>query len=592
MIVASESLAKSEVEISVATVASLLVSASRMVSGEVLPNFEAIVEQNEMSFAQKRKDISVVRGLLIDEESVVPTLQKAADTVRKLRLLAEAIVFETSVQTPTKPLPEGSLLRDTLRRLQYVQKVVESVAKWINDVGEHDSLKGSVLYTKTQQELIRAFKCVVIQVQQAAVIIGKYRDMGDIRVLREMTIEAQDAAESAISHLQNGINCSREEAERLYRTINFFADGVTSDLTYIASSRDDFATKQKAINRTIRDYFENGNSIIQVSSISKDPENPDIFDFTIRRYLYRLANMKNRYTKVELTFQQDYLGMVLFLTLVPLDVLGQIHDWEDFNKTMVAIERINKKKEMSFLNALSDDDFIHSTDFVQLFNIIKSSHLNLGYAQVRCIKEFEMKDSKQPYDEAQSLEVSFLQGNDFRWYVESAYVQSGKDTVQFEQKSFKPLAAEYNFSDFVSAVRNGDIKEYSGITPYGGLPLNFLSSKRVQKNRAATIIITNLIFYQPPDSAQSSSQKSSSQIVEVGYIALKNTTKLQGQKKGWLLHEYGTMGDFYERYMQQDLFHDFLLDKAEQGANHRLNKYNLNKPSRFYFENLRSVHSD
>jgi hypothetical protein len=120
---------------------------------------------------------------------------------------------------------------------------------------------------------------------------------------------AQDAAESAISHLQNGINCSREEAERLYRTINFFADGVTSDLTYIASSRDDFATKQKAINRTIRDYFENGNSIIQVSSISKDPENPDIYDFTIRRYLYRLANMKNRYTKVELTFQQDYLGM-------------------------------------------------------------------------------------------------------------------------------------------------------------------------------------------------------------------------------------------------------------------------------------------
>jgi hypothetical protein len=193
MIVASESLAKSEVEISVATVATLLVSASKMITGEVLPNFEAIVEQNEMSFAQKRKDISVVRGLLIDEESVVPTLQKAADTVRKLRLLSEAIVFDTiaSVQTPTKPLPEGSLLRDTLRRLQYVQKVVESVAKWINDVGEHDSLKGSVLYTKTQQELIRAFKCVVIQVQQATVIIGKYRDMGDIRVLREMTIEAQ-----------------------------------------------------------------------------------------------------------------------------------------------------------------------------------------------------------------------------------------------------------------------------------------------------------------------------------------------------------------------------------------------------------------
>lgn len=123
------------------------------------------------------------------------------------------------------------------------------------------------------------------------------------------SLSAQDAAESAIAHLQNGIKCSREEAERLYRAINYFADGVTSDLTYIASSQDDFATKQKAINRAIRDYFESPNSIIQVSSISKNPDNPEIYDFTIRRYLYRLANMKNRYTKVELTFQQDYLGM-------------------------------------------------------------------------------------------------------------------------------------------------------------------------------------------------------------------------------------------------------------------------------------------
>lgn len=94
------------------------------------------------------------------------------------------------------------------------------------------------------------------------------------------------------------------------------------------------------------------------------------------------------------------------------------------------------------------------------------------------------------------------------------------------------------------------------------------------------------------DSSQTNSQKETRQIVEVGYIALKNTTKMQGQKKGWLLHEYGTMSDFYERYMQQDLFHDFIIDKAEQGAKSRLKKYNLDKPSRFYFENLRAAQSN
>lgn len=286
-----------------------------------------------------------------------------------------------------------------------------------------------------------------------------------------------------------------------------------------------------------------------------------------------------------------HLCIALVVCLFPVDLVGQIYDWEDFNKTLVAIERISKKKEMSFLNALSDDDFIHSPDFARLFNAIKSHHLNLGYVQVRCVKEFEIKDAKQPYADAQCLMVSFLQGNDFRWYVESAYLQSGRDTVHFEQKSFKPLAAEYNFSDFVNAVRNGDIKEYSGITPYGGLPLSFLANKRVQKNRAATIIVTNLIFYEY-DSDTSVARKDAKQIVEVGYITLKNTTKLQGQKKGWLLHEYGSMSDFYERYMQQDLFHDFVIDKAEQGAKNRLKKYDLDKPSRFYFENLRSMRDE
>jgi hypothetical protein len=61
MMIAREPLAKSEVEIIMATVATVLVSASRMVSGEVMPNFEAIAEQNEMSFAQKRKDVALCK---------------------------------------------------------------------------------------------------------------------------------------------------------------------------------------------------------------------------------------------------------------------------------------------------------------------------------------------------------------------------------------------------------------------------------------------------------------------------------------------------------------------------------------------------
>ncbi len=193
MIVAGDMLAKSEAEITVANIATMLVSASRMISGEVVPNFEAIVEQNEISFAQKRKDVSTVRALLTDKDAVEPSLQKAAETIRSLRTLSEAMLFDAiaTVHLPTKPLPEGTLLRDTLRRLHYVQKVVESAVKWVSDFGEHYHTKNPILYTKIQHELIRRFMQVVIQIQQAAVIIGKYRDMGDIHMLREMALDAQ-----------------------------------------------------------------------------------------------------------------------------------------------------------------------------------------------------------------------------------------------------------------------------------------------------------------------------------------------------------------------------------------------------------------
>ncbi len=220
MIAREASPAKSEVEIAVANIATLLVSASRMVSGEVVPSFETIVAQNEMSFAQKRKDMLSVQALLIGEDAAVPVLQKAAEIIRNLHVLSEAIHADEihTVQVPAKPLPEGSLLRDTLRRLQYIQKVIESVAKWTNDVGEHEYLKGSALYTKTQQELIRAFKRVVVQIQQAAVVIGKYRDMGDIRLLREMTLDAH----AVLSELKE----ADESVSEKRKSISFFKRAI------------------------------------------------------------------------------------------------------------------------------------------------------------------------------------------------------------------------------------------------------------------------------------------------------------------------------------------------------------------------------
>jgi hypothetical protein len=287
---------------------------------------------------------------------------------------------------------------------------------------------------------------------------------------------------------------------------------------------------------------------------------------------------------------------VMFIFFASSSSFAQIYDWEDFNKTVVALERISVKKQMSFLSSLCDDDFIHSPNFTRLFELLRDNNLNLGYTQVRCIKEFALKEPRDPAETPQTLIVTFLRGDNYAWYVESACLHNRVDTIVFQSRSFKPLAAEFNFSDFVNAVRNGEIKEFSGVAPFGSLPLDFFSGRRVEKTRPATIVITNLIFHAKVDTADFYKYHSDAaplprdmrEIMDLGYVILKNTTFLQGRKKGWLLHEYGAMEEYYEKYMPRDVFHDFILDRAEGGEKARLNRYNLDKPSKFYFENIRA----
>lgn len=171
-----------------------LLHAAQLVEREVVINFEAIAKQNEIGIEQRQRDVQLVRLLLLDSPNAVsPELKKISSAILNAQSLTEAIAFDRPVTfcKPAKPLPEGSLLRDTIRRLHYVQAMVDAVAKWISEMNQHDDLKHSGLYAKLRRDLVKSFKSIVIQVQQAAVIIGKYRDMGDIIVIRDLTVSGQ-----------------------------------------------------------------------------------------------------------------------------------------------------------------------------------------------------------------------------------------------------------------------------------------------------------------------------------------------------------------------------------------------------------------
>lgn len=186
-------LAKSDASITFENVAGIVLAASRIIEGEALPNFEDIVAQNEISFAQKRRDIETVERLLTSENAVVPALETISHRIRQLRALSETIDLEAfaKFELPAKPHPDDSLVRHTLRRLHYVQNIVKAVAKWLDAMSDCEPLKRSAHWANAQRELREAFWRVIVQIQQAAIVMGKYRDMGDISVLREMTLDAE-----------------------------------------------------------------------------------------------------------------------------------------------------------------------------------------------------------------------------------------------------------------------------------------------------------------------------------------------------------------------------------------------------------------
>jgi len=256
--------------------------------------------------------------------------------------------------------------------------------------------------------------------------------------------------------------------------------------------------------------------------------------------------------------------ILILLAVIPAFTQAQIFDLEDMNKTVTAFDLAFKEKRLEYLQAIASDEFLHSDAFIRLGKLTKQYSLNLGYTQTRCLKEFDIEKSSQ------KLIVRFIQKDNF-WYVEDAYIQGSKEVVRFPAKGFKPLAVEYNFSDFVNAVTSGEIKEFSGLAPFGGLPISFFSEYRITKNQEAKILVSNIIFHDFKN------------IVELGYIALKNHPKLINNKRGWLLVEFGFMDDYYSLYQEQDLFVDFLLGKG--------GSYDLSKRSPFFFANVASLKS-
>jgi len=118
------------------------------------------------------------------------------------------------------------------------------------------------------------------------------------------------AYEKIIKQIQNTLNCESSTAKKIFNIINMFADDIQSIISLIASSSNSNKFNERYIKEVVQQYFESEKSIVQVSSRSRE----NITTYFIKEYFYHLKNLKQKYgyTKVELTFDPEYLGMSKF----------------------------------------------------------------------------------------------------------------------------------------------------------------------------------------------------------------------------------------------------------------------------------------
>lgn len=122
---------------------------------------------------------------------------------------------------------------------------------------------------------------------------------------------AQSKYEQAINQIRERFNCDENYAKWIVQKVDEFCTSLESDIEYVANSNDSYQSKIGYIDNTvIKNHFVNRQSQIDISSVNTQRINTT----TISQYLYSLAKIKEKYgyTKVELLFDPDYLGIGTF----------------------------------------------------------------------------------------------------------------------------------------------------------------------------------------------------------------------------------------------------------------------------------------
>lgn len=205
---------------------------------------------------------------------------------------------------------------------------------------------------------------------------------------------------------------------------------------------------------------------------------------------------------------------------------------EHKEKTLAALNRIFKDRQVGYLDKISTSRFQSSEWYNTLQKYVSSSYrINLNHISEAATQEFIINGNERDV-----LVVDFEKSKETNlWYITDAYIKRNGKTQQLRKDGFRPLEFERHFSELVKKIKSGKI--WYGLAPHGKLSSRFLKGKKLSLSRNRSVKVKNVIIHD------------GKQVIEVIFLTLEYYPagyKEGTYKSGWLLASGGSMLTLYK----------------------------------------------
>ena len=205
----------------------------------------------------------------------------------------------------------------------------------------------------------------------------------------------------------------------------------------------------------------------------------------------------------------------IFAAAQPL-LLEEPTDYDDFNQTMVALERVFLTRNETLLDDITTDRFHRTSLYRRLKESVGCCGVNSSYSSRASEQVFVVGRDE--------LTIRFVY-RDKKWVIADAFVNGKRPP----DRGFSSLAAQFFFSDFRDMITSGNAGRLSGLAPYGRLNPRFFQGKKIVSRGGTTITFLNLILHDGTSAR------------ELFFVTLRQFSEVNEKRRGWLIDDGDTM---------------------------------------------------